>query len=104
MWRCSRDGSIVQANQALASLLRYKTTDELLDVDFSSVVFESPNELQWLVDRCLTSRAVETVETTWRRSDGVGIVVRLLAIANAPEAVDFVAIDITALRTVLTRS
>jgi PAS domain-containing protein len=98
MWRCSRDGAIVQANQALVSLLRYKTTDELLDVDFSAAVFESPTELQWLVDRCLASRATEMVETTWRRNDGVGIVVRLMAIATAPEAVDFVAIDITALR------
>ena len=99
MWRCSRDGAIVQANQALVSLLRYKTTDELLDVNFSTSVFESPDELQWLVDRCLASNTTETVETTWRRNDGVGIVVRLMAIATAPEAVDFVAIDITTLRT-----
>ena len=98
MWRSSRDGAIVQANQALVSLLRYKTIDELLDVNFSTTVFESADELQWLVDRCLASRATETVETTWRRNDGVGLVVRLMAIATSSEAVDFVAMDITMLR------
>ncbi len=100
MWRCSRDGAIVQANQALVGLLRYKTVDDLLDVNFATTVFESAPELQWLVDRCLASRATETVETTWRRNDGVGIVVRLMAIATSSEAVDFVAMDITTLRAV----
>ena len=36
MWRSSPDGAIVQANQALVSLLRYKTIDELLKVNFST--------------------------------------------------------------------
>ena len=98
MWRSRRDGAIVQANQALVGLLRYKTLDDLLKVNFSTAVFESADELQWLVDRCLASRTTETVETTWRRKDGVGIVVRLMAIATSSEGVDFVAMDITNLR------
>jgi PAS domain-containing protein len=98
MWRCKRDGVVLQVNQALVGLLRYKTTDELMDVDFSTTVFESTDELQWLVDRCVASRATESVETTWRRKDNVGIVVRLMAMATSVDEVDFVAIDITSLR------
>ena len=98
MWRSGPDGAILQANHALASLLQYKSVDELLPTNLSATVFESADELQWLINRCLASRSPETVETTWRTRDGAGLVVQLLATAASADAVDFVAIDITARR------
>ena len=98
MCRCSRDGAITQVNYALAGLLGYDTPDELQTVDFAGTVFESGDELQWIVDRCLASRSTESVETTWRRKDGSRIVVRVLAVATSADSVDPTAQDITAFR------
>ena len=97
LWRCSRDRSVLQVNQALIALLRYKSAEELLAVDFSTV-FESPGELQWIVDRCLASQSTETLETTWRTKQGATIAVRLIGTATSPDVVDLVAIDLTSVR------
>jgi PAS domain-containing protein len=97
LWRCSRDRSILQVNHALIALLQYKSADELLAVDFSTV-FESPGELQWIVDRCLASQSTETLETTWRTKRGATIAVRLIGTATSPDVVDLVAIDLTSVR------
>jgi PAS domain S-box-containing protein len=98
MCRCSRDGAITQANRALAALLGYHTPEELQKVDFAGTVFESGDELQWIVDRCLASRSTESVETTWRRKDGSRIIVRVLAVATTADSIDLAAQDVTTLR------
>jgi PAS domain S-box-containing protein len=98
MCRCGRDGTITQANHALASLLGYGTPEEVRRLDFAGSVFESADELQWIVARCLASRSTESIETTWRRKDGSRIVVRVLAVATAADSIDLVAEDITRVR------
>jgi PAS domain S-box-containing protein len=98
MFRCSRDGVITQVTQALATLLGYKTPEDLQKVDFAATVFDSGDELQWIVDRCLASRSTESVETTWRRKDGTRVIVRVLGVATTTDSIDLVAQDMTTLR------
>ena len=56
-----------------------------------------------MIERCLTSRRPESVETKWRRKDGRRRVVRLLGVPVAPESVELIAEDITDLRAVEAR-
>ena len=98
MCRCSRDGAITQVSHALASLLGYARPEEVQKLDFAGTVFESGDELQWIVDRCLRSRSTESVETTWRKKDGSRIVVRVKAVATTADSIDLVAEEITRVR------
>ena len=61
-------------------------------------VFDSRDELQWLIDRCLSSRSAQSIETTWRKKNGSRIVVRLVAAATSAGCIDLAAEDITNVR------
>ena len=98
--RVTRDGSIVRVNRALLRLLGYRTADELRSTDFATGVFPSADDLRWLIERCLSTDAKETVETTWKRKDGRGRIIRLLAFAAPGESVEMIVEDITDLRTI----
>ena len=63
-------------------------------------VFESPDDLRWLIERCLSTGTTEPVETTWRSKDRGRVVVRLQAAPAANHAIELVAEDITSLRAV----
>ena len=97
MFRCSRDGVLTQANRAWTALVRHKI-DELRGVDFAADVFESPNDLSWLIEHCLSTRTKESIETTLRRKDGGRLFVRLSACATASNAIEIVAEDLTRIR------
>jgi len=93
--RFAHDGTVIQVNQALARLLGYQRPDELQHVDFAANVFESADELPWIIERCLSSKAPASVDTSWRRKDGTCIIVSLVAVATA-DSIDIAAQDITA--------
>ena len=97
MFRCSRDGVLTQANRAWTALVRHKI-DELRGVDFAADVFESPNDLSWLIEHCLSTRTKESIETTLRRKDGGRLFVRLSACATASNVIEIVAEDLTRIR------
>ena len=99
-FRCNRTGVILQANGALARMLGYETTGEVQALDFAAAVFESGDELQWLIDRCVPSRASQLIDTTWKMKDGSRIVVRVMAVATGEDVVDLVVEDVTPLRVV----
>jgi hypothetical protein len=96
-FRCSRSGSIIEVNGALSSLLGYDTPGELQALDFRDAVFESGDELQWLINRSAASRVVESIDTTWKKKDGRRIIVRLIAVATGADWIELVAEDITPL-------
>jgi chromosome segregation ATPase len=94
MFRCSRDGTLIQANRAWSALVR-RSTEELKDASTAAAVFESPNDLTWLIERCLNTRTKESTETTVRREDGARLFVRLSACASAVDVIEIVAEDMT---------
>jgi PAS domain S-box-containing protein len=98
MCRCGRDGAVTQANGALARLLGYGSPDDVQKLDAGEAIFDSGDELQWLFDLCQTSRASQSIETTWKKRDGSHILVRVTAMPVATDLVDLVAEDVTRIR------
>ena len=98
MFRCSRGGEVTQTNRAGMTLVGRRTIDELRGNRFATAVFEDPNALSWLIERCVSSRTRESIETTWRRKDGGRLFVRLSAYASAADVIEIVAEDLTRVR------
>jgi hypothetical protein len=98
--RANRDGVVTRVNQALAAWLGYGAPADLLQLDFATAVFESVDELNWIVNRCLDSQSAVEIDTTWRRRDGTCVIVRVVAAATPSGDVDIAAQDLTALRAV----
>ena len=98
-FRCNRDGAITDVNRSLVALLGYRTADDLRQVDFATTVFESADDLRWLIERSVSAGTTELVETTWRGKDRRRLVVRLHATA-ANDSIEIAAEDITNLRAV----
>ena len=95
LWRCTRDGAFTDANRALAHLVGYREPDELRDADFVKAVFESTDDLSWLVERCLSTKTRQSVETAWKRRNDERLVVRLSAIEFGPDTIEIAVEDIT---------
>jgi chromosome segregation ATPase len=98
MFRCTPDGALTHANRACTTLVGRRTVDELHGVHFVGAVFEAPTVLSWLIERCVSTRAKESIETTWRRKDGRRLFVRLSARLSAPDEIEIVAEDLTRVR------
>jgi PAS domain S-box-containing protein len=97
MCRCTLDGRVLLVNDAFARLLGYETAEDLRQIDLASEVFESADELRWIVERCRTSSSPESIETTWIRKDGGRFIVRVRAAAT-PDSIEMTSEDITTLR------
>ena len=98
MFRCTQDGTLIDANRACTTLIGRRTLDELQAARFPAAAFDAPNALYWLIERCLSTRVKETVESTWRRHDGGRLFVRLSARLSGSDVIEFVAEDLTRLR------
>jgi chromosome segregation ATPase/uncharacterized protein YqgV (UPF0045/DUF77 family) len=98
IFRCTRNGEVRQANRTAMTLVGRRTIDEMRGAQFATAVFEDPNGLSWLIERCVSTRTRESIETTWRRKDGGRLFVRLSAYACAPDVVEIVAEDLTRVR------
>ncbi len=98
MFRCTKDGVLIQANRMLTILLGHRSHDELRGADWAAAVFESPNDLSWLIERCLGSRGKESTETAWRRKDGSRLLVRLSACGTSSDLIEAGVEDLTPIR------
>jgi PAS domain S-box-containing protein len=78
IFRTTVDGTILDANPALAGMLGY-TVDELRALRMSHI-YKSPTERGAIIDQYRREhRTTLTTEVTWLRKDGTSIVVRLTA-------------------------
>jgi signal transduction histidine kinase len=96
--RCTADGELTMVSQELASLLGYDTPEALETVHLATDVFESGDQLRWLIDLCLASLGSESIETSWKRRDGSRMIVGVAAFATSANEIDLVVHDITTLR------
>ena len=104
MFRCTPDGALIHANRACATLVGRRTLDQLPGAQFAPAVFEAPDVLSWLIERCSSTRAKESIETTWQRSDGGRLYVRLSARRLTPhDVIEVTAEDLTRLRVLQAR-
>ena len=97
MFRCTPYGALIHANRACATLVGRRAMEQPPE-HFAAAVFEAPDALSWLIERCLSTRTKESSETTWRRNDGGRLHVRLLARLLPSDAIEVVVEDLTRLR------
>ena len=97
MFRCTSYGALIHANRACATLVGRRAIEQPPE-HFVAAVFEAPDALTWLIERCLSTRTKESIETTWLRNDGGRLHVRLLARLVPSDAIEIVVEDLTRLR------
>jgi PAS domain S-box-containing protein len=98
MFRCTKDGVLAEANRMLMVLVGGHSAEELRGVNLAAATFESPNDLSWLIERCVGSKGKESIETTWRRKDGSRLWVRLSACATSSGLIECGVEDLTTVR------
>jgi PAS domain S-box-containing protein len=99
IYRATLDGRILDANPALARMLGFESTAELLKIDITRDVYADPAEPDRLLNE-LRTQGRQVCETGWRRKDGRLITVRLSAIASpgsggADETMEVIVEDVT---------
>jgi PAS domain S-box-containing protein len=96
--RVAADGTLTHASRRLVTLLGYVSAEDLQRVSLATTVFRSADELHWLIDRSRSSRAAQSIETTWAKKDGSRIIVRLVASTASDGGIDLAADDITSVK------
>jgi diguanylate cyclase (GGDEF)-like protein/PAS domain S-box-containing protein len=76
--RCDLEGAFLDVNQALLTMLRYPSKEELLEVNLAGNIFADPLKRAQLLGKSQDG-AVDPVEAEWTRQDGSTIKVRLSA-------------------------
>jgi signal transduction histidine kinase len=92
--RATRAGVITRANRAFGALLGCLSADAKRRLDLASELFDSSNELVWLVERSASSEDASSVECTRRRINGSRLILRLRAMPG-PDAIHIVIEDLT---------
>ncbi len=77
MCRCSRNGSFLDVNQALVTMLGYESREELKSVNLASGLLQDPIKRAQLLEQSLQVGRADPVETDWKRKDGTTLRVRL---------------------------
>jgi len=100
--RVAADGTFLDENPALLSILGCATAEQLHELNLLGDVFRFPEQHAALMASCREHGKVQGAESEWRRRDG-GIVavrlhVRMLSIPNYVGAFEVVAEDVTELR------
>ena len=100
--RVAADGSFLDENAALLSILGCTTAEQLHELNLLRDVFRFPEQHATLMASCREHGKVQGAETEWRRRDG-GIVavrlhVRMLSTPNPEGAFEIIAEDVTELR------
>lgn len=85
IYRSLPDGSLVTANRALAQILGYASTAELLHRNLVTDIYFDPNERAQLIKAGLPSCSAEGLEVLWKKKDGGPIWIQLNAIAMLDE-------------------
>lgn len=79
IYQARRDGTLVTANKALASMLGYESVDELLSVTLDSDVYFDEGERQRLIGEHEHRGYATDLEVRWKKKDGAPIWVQLTA-------------------------
>ncbi len=76
MFRSRPDGTLLDANPALVTMLGYESKEELLSLNLARDIYEDPAERQKILDSYGIHRWVDILELNWKRKDGRIITVR----------------------------
>ena len=94
LYRATRAGVITHANRAFGALLGCPSAGAKRRLSLASELFESSNELAWLVERSASSEKASSVECTRRKVDDSRLMLRLRAMP-ASDAILILVEDLT---------
>ncbi len=77
IYRCNAKGELLEANQALATMLGYGSKEQLLDANQETVIIPALQEAAPWKGRSPEATQIEPVEIDWKRKDGTTLKVRL---------------------------
>jgi len=77
IFRSSPDGSLLDVNPALVSMLGYDSQEELMTRNLDRDIYETPLARRAAIDTCKLAGRVDGVEVRWKRRDGKPIDVRM---------------------------
>lgn len=75
--RSRLDGKLLDANPALARMLGYESTAQLLEVNLVTDIYRAPREHAQVIERLRSVSRTDGIEVEWKRKDGTPITVRL---------------------------
>jgi diguanylate cyclase (GGDEF)-like protein/PAS domain S-box-containing protein len=97
------DGRFLNVNEALVTMLGYRSKEELMSVNLATEIIRDPIERSRLFESYRETGHVELIEVEWKRKDGTPMKVRLSGQQvgieeGAPHGCEVIAEDITAQR------
>jgi len=100
MCRCDLDGTFLDINQALVTMLGYPSRKALLTDNLAGEILRDPTRRAVLVGRASERGHASPVETEWRRKDGTMLKIRLSGreVSNgkgATQAYELIVEDVT---------
>ena len=104
IFRATPDGSFLDANPALRTMLGFVPAADLHAVNLGHDIFRFPEHWGQLIAECGEKDRVHGAESEWRRRDGslvaVRLAVRRVSIPSHPDEIEVIAEDVTELRAV----
>jgi len=76
--RCAPDGAFLFVNQAMVTMLRYSSKEELLAINIAANIFADPIQRAQLLGKSQEG-VLDPIEADWIRKDGIHIKVKLSA-------------------------
>ena len=103
IYRSTADGRFLEVNPALATMLGYDSTDDLMALDNIAALYVDPGERMRLIEQYAGTGRIDGVEVGWKRKDGTHVTVRLSGriVENADAGArgfEVIAEDVTARR------
>lgn len=102
IFRAAADGTFLDANPALLSILGCGRAEDLGALNLVRDVYRFPEQYMQQVAECRSSGLVHGAETEWKRRDGGIVAVRVhlrqLSLPGDAETIEFIAEDVTELR------
>ena len=102
IFRATVDGTFLDANPALLTILGCGRSEEVETLNLVSDVYRFPDQYAQHLTDCRARGVLHGAETEWRRRDGGLVAVRLnlrhASMPNEPETIEFIAEDVTELR------
>ena len=77
IFRARADGSLLDVNPAIVTMLGYTSKDELLACNLDQDIYEDPDAWSLMLEGCSPTGRVESVEARWKRKDGTIIDVHM---------------------------
>ena len=100
--RATADGTFLDGNPALLSILGCSTAEELRSLNLVRDVFRFPEQFAQLMAECRERGQIRVAEVEWGRRDGGMVAVRLhlrrLALPDHEGSIEVIAEDVTELR------